>query len=138
MLLRAFGLEGLRRRLERHCALALSFAGWIDEAPDWERLAPVPFSTVCFRHVPPSMRADEAGGTGPMDEHNAALMDAVNRTGEVFLSHTRLNGTFTIRLSVGNLRTEDRHVARAWELLRREAARIEAVAPEPAAARIAE
>jgi aromatic-L-amino-acid decarboxylase len=141
MLLRAFGLEGLRRRLERHCALAASFAGWVDEAPDWERLAPVPFSTVCFRHVPPSMRADDASGTaraGRIDDHNAALMDAVNRTGEVFLSHTRLNGAFTIRLSVGNLRTEDRHVARAWELLRREAARIEVLAPEPAAARAAE
>ena len=136
MVLRAFGLEGLRRRLERHCALAASFASWIDEAPDWERLAPVPFSTVCFRHVPPSMRADDAGGpsrAGRIDDHNAALMDAVNRTGEVFLSHTRLNGAFTIRLSVGNLRTEDRHVARAWELLRREAARIEALEPEPAA-----
>jgi aromatic-L-amino-acid decarboxylase len=51
-------------------------------------------------------------------------MDAVNRTGEVFLSHTRLDGRFTIRLAVGNLRTEERHVDHAWELLRREAARL--------------
>ena len=56
-----------------------------------------------------------------LDERNAAIMDAVNRTGEVFLSHTRLADRFTIRLSVGNLRTEERHVERAWELLRREA-----------------
>jgi len=138
MLLRAFGLEGLRRRLERHCALATTFAGWVDQAPDWERQAPVPFSTVCFRHVPKALTGDDASVAVRLDDHNAALMDAVNRTGELFLSHTRLNGTFTIRLSVGNLRTEDRHVARAWALLRREAARLEAQAPEPAAASSAE
>jgi aromatic-L-amino-acid/L-tryptophan decarboxylase len=125
MLLRAFGLEGLRRRLERHCAFAARFAGWIDDAPDWERLAPVPFSTVCFRHVPAWLSGEGSGGASRLDDHNAAIMDAVNRTGEVFLSHTRLSGAFTIRLSVGNLRTEDRHVARAWELLRREAASID-------------
>ncbi len=129
MILRAFGLEGLRRRLERHCTLAATFAGWVDEAPDWERLAPVPFSTVCFRHLPDALNGDDAGAAGGLDAHNAALIDAVNRTGDVFLSHTRLNGPFTIRLSVGNLRTQDRHVARAWELLRREAARLETDLP---------
>jgi aromatic-L-amino-acid/L-tryptophan decarboxylase len=110
MLLRWFGLEGLRRRIERHIAMAQTFAGWIDASPDWERLAPVPFSTVCFRWAPGS------------DDDNAAILDAVNRTGEVFLSHTRLRGVFTIRLAVGNLRTEPRHVERAWELLREAAA----------------
>jgi aromatic-L-amino-acid/L-tryptophan decarboxylase len=53
-----------------------------------------------------------------LDGANGAIIDAVNRTGEIFLSHTRLNGRFTIRLAVGNLRTERRHVERAWELLR--------------------
>ncbi len=57
-------------------------------------------------------------------------MDAVNRTGDVFLSHTRLADRFTIRLAVGNLRTEERHVARAWELLRREAARLDGRSPD--------
>jgi aromatic-L-amino-acid/L-tryptophan decarboxylase len=112
--LRWFGLEGLRRRIRNHLELARVFAGWVDAAPDWERLAPVPFSTVCFRHVPPRL----AGDDGALDAHNAAVMDAVNRTGEVFLSHTRLRGRFTIRLAIGNLRTERRHVERAWELLR--------------------
>jgi aromatic-L-amino-acid decarboxylase len=124
MLLRAFGLEGLRRRLVRHCELAVAFAGWVDAAPDWERLAPVPFSTVCFRHVPPALAGAPSSTPAELDAHNAAVMDAVNRTGEVFLSHTRLRDRFTIRLAVGNLRTEERHVARAWELLRREAARL--------------
>jgi aromatic-L-amino-acid decarboxylase len=113
MQLRWFGFDGLRRRIERHIRMAHEFAAWIDDAPDWERLAPVPFSTVCFRWNPGSGMEDAA-----LDTRNAAIMDGVNRTGDVFLSHTRLDGRFTIRLSVGNLRTESRHVAHAWELLR--------------------
>jgi aromatic-L-amino-acid decarboxylase len=74
----------------------------------------VPFSTVCFRHVPSSLADDDDA----LDAHNAAVMEAVNRSGEVFLSHTKLRGRFTIRLAIGSLRTEPRHVARAWELLR--------------------
>jgi aromatic-L-amino-acid decarboxylase len=111
--LRWFGLEGLRRRIRHHLELARAFAAWIDADPDWERLAPVPFSTVCFRHRP-----DDGADEAELDRRNAAIMDRVNRTGEVFLSHTRLDGRFTIRLAVGNLRTEARHVEHAWELLR--------------------
>jgi aromatic-L-amino-acid decarboxylase len=113
MLLRWFGLEGLRRRIRHHLELAASFAAAVDAAPDWERLAPVPFSTVCFRYRPKDLGADEPA----LDAANAAIIDAVNRSGEVFLSHTRLAGRFTIRLAVGNLRTEARHVERAWQLL---------------------
>jgi aromatic-L-amino-acid/L-tryptophan decarboxylase len=123
MIVRAFGLDGLRRRIDRHCELANEFASWVDAEPDWERLAPVPFSTVCFRHVPHALAADDDGAGERIDAHNAAVMEAVNRTGEVFLSHTRLDGRFAIRLAVGNIRTEDRHVARAWELLREAALR---------------
>jgi aromatic-L-amino-acid/L-tryptophan decarboxylase len=114
MILRWFGVDGLRRRIRHHLELAREFAGWIDDAPDWNRLAPVPFSTVCFRHVPPELFGEEEA----IDAHNAAIMDAVNRSGEAFLSHTKLRGRFTIRLAVGNLHTEHHHVARAWELLR--------------------
>jgi aromatic-L-amino-acid/L-tryptophan decarboxylase len=115
--LRWFGLDGLRRRIERHIAIAHEFAAWIDDAPGWERLAPVPFSTVCFRWNPGSGVDGDPSGDERLDARNAAIMDAVNRTGDVFLSHTRLDGRFTIRLSVGNLRTEPRHVAHAWALL---------------------
>ncbi|HET7030260.1 MAG TPA: pyridoxal-dependent decarboxylase [Candidatus Limnocylindrales bacterium] len=111
--LRWFGLEGLRRRIRHHLALAQTFAGWVDGGSDWERLAPVPFSTVCFRHVPPAL----AGDQDALNTHNAALMEAVNRTGEAFLSHTKLRDRFTIRLAIGNLRTEERHVAQTWALL---------------------
>jgi aromatic-L-amino-acid decarboxylase len=121
LILRWFGVEGLRRRIRHHVALAQGFAAEVDETAEWERLAPVPFSTVCFRHVPATYSDDEDG----LERHNAAIMDAVNRTGEVFLSHTKLRGRFAIRLSVGNLRTEARHVARAWELLQRAATEVE-------------
>lgn len=116
--LRWFGLEGLRRRIGRHLEMAQTFARWVDEDPDWERLAPVPFSTVCFRWRPTAIDlTDDA-----LDQRNAAIMDAVNRTGEVFMSHTRLGGRFTIRIAIGNLRTEPHHVERAWALLREAAA----------------
>jgi aromatic-L-amino-acid/L-tryptophan decarboxylase len=113
LLLRWFGLEGLRRRIRHHLELTAAFTTALDAAPDWERLAPVPFSTVCFRYRPARLAGDEP----VLDAANGAIMDAVNRSGEIFLSHTRLAGRFTIRLAVGNLRTEARHVERAWELL---------------------
>ncbi len=126
ILMRTFGLEALRARINQHLALAAEFSSWIDADPDWQRLAPTRFSTICFRYRPAGT-ADAGPGSDDearLDELNAALMAAVNETGEVFLSHTRLAGRFTIRLAIGNLRTEERHVARAWALLRREGARL--------------
>ena len=114
--LRWFGLDGLRRRIEHHIGMAQAFAGWVDADPDWERLAPVPFSTICFRWHPAGERGAMLDAAG-LDDANGRIMDAINRSGEIFLSHTRLDDRFTIRLSVGNLRTEPRHVERAWELL---------------------
>jgi aromatic-L-amino-acid decarboxylase len=115
MVIRAFGHQGLAARLREHIRLARQFAGWVDVAPDFVRVAPVPFSTVCFRYTP-------AGASGErLDQLNEALLNRVNAGGEVYLSHTKLNGRFTLRLAVGNLRTTEAHVARAWELLEREA-----------------
>jgi aromatic-L-amino-acid decarboxylase len=132
MLIRWFGLEGLRRRIAFHLDLAESFAGWIDDDPDWERLAPVPFSTVCFRYRPARYAGheDEPHTAQRLDALNEQLLNDVNGTGEVFLSHTRLHGRFTIRLAVGNLRTRDHHVGHAWTLLRAKAARLHDQ-PEP-------
>ena len=104
MVLRHFGAEGLRERLAHHIQLANHFAGWVGAHPDFTVVAPVPFSVVCFR-------ANES------DRFNEQLLDAVNGSGEVFLSHTRLNDQFVIRLAIGNLRTTEAHVARAWTLI---------------------
>ena len=123
--LRWFGLEGLRRRIERHIEMAQSLARWVDGDPAWERLAPVPFSTVCIRWVGDRSLSPEA-----LDARNAAIMESVNRAGEIFLSHTRLRDRFTIRVAIGNLRTEPRHVERAWELLRETAERLEMEGPQ--------
>jgi aromatic-L-amino-acid decarboxylase len=105
MILRHFGAEGLRNAIAEHMRLARLFASWVDGSDRFERVAPVPFSVVCFR-----LR----DGT---DAQHAELLDAVNASGEVFLSHTRLEGRYVLRLAIGNLATRERHVARAWELL---------------------
>ncbi len=119
-LLRYFGLSGLRSRLREHLELARQFAGWVDAEPQAERLAPTPFSTVCFRWRPERYRGreDEPGPAEELDRLNEALLERVNRDGSVFLSHTRLHGRFALRLAIGNLHTEQRHVEHAWELIR--------------------
>ena len=117
MILRYFGHEGLAARIREHCRLAREFARRVAESPDWELLAPVPFSVVCFRARPQAGVGSEGLSAARLDALNERLMDAVNATGEIFLSHTKLNGAFALRLAVGNIRTTERHVPRAWELL---------------------
>jgi len=114
MILRYFGAEGIRERLSEHMRLARLFASWVDADPDFERVAPVPFSVVCFRAVPRGRSWSEP----ELEALNQGLLDRLNGTGEVFLSHTKLDGRFVLRLAVGNLRTEERHVRRAWDLTR--------------------
>src|SRR5512135_227685 len=111
-IVRTFGVEGLIDRLREHIRLAKMFAGWIDASADFERVAPVPFSTVCFRAVPNNVPANK------LNELNTHLLEAVNATGEVFMSHTVLNERYILRLAIGNIRTEEKHVVRTWELLR--------------------
>jgi aromatic-L-amino-acid decarboxylase len=122
MILRHFGAAGIRARLAEHIRLAQKFASWVDEDPDFERLAPVPFSVVCFRAKPAGIHWTEPD----LERLNTDLLDAVNASGEVFLSHTKLDGRYVIRLAIGHIRTEERHVRRAWELLREHAARLRA------------
>jgi aromatic-L-amino-acid decarboxylase len=105
MILRHFGAEGLRAALAEHMRLARVFADWVGASDRFELAAPVPFSVVCFRLKDAS------------DDDHARLLDAVNGSGEVFLSHTRLDGRYTLRLAIGNLATRETHVRRAWELL---------------------
>ena len=106
--LRCYGREGLQARIREAIAVAALFEGWVREKPGWELAAPRPFSLVCFRR----------DGT---DEENEALLERVNATGEIFISHTKLNGRYTLRLSVGNARTTEADVRQAWDVIRREA-----------------
>jgi aromatic-L-amino-acid decarboxylase len=112
MVIRAFGADGLAERLDAHCALARTFASWVEHERGWEVNAPVPFSLVCFRCAPHGTAEPER------ERLNAEILQRVNASGEAYLSHTKLNGRYVLRLAIGNIRTEERHVARAWELLR--------------------
>jgi len=118
MILRYFGVDGVRARLAEHMRLARLFAAWVDGDDDFERLAPVPMSVVCFRVRP--ARGDWSEER--LEALNTRVLDAVNRTGEAFLSHTKLGGRFTLRLAVGHIRTTEMHVAHAWRLLKEQAA----------------
>jgi len=118
MVLRAFGHEGLAARVREHIRLARAFGAWVEADPRFEVMAPAPFSVVCFR----ARFARRA--PAEQDEANQRLMDGVNASGEAYMSHTRLRGRMTLRLAVGSLRSEERHVRRAWELIQQEAARL--------------
>ena len=121
MVLRYFGHEGLAARLRDHCRLARLFASWIDEARDWELLAPVPLSLVCFRFHPRTFEKAEAMNAAQLDAMNEAIMNSINATGRAYLSHTKLNDKLTLRLSIGNIRTTERHIRQVWELLNEQA-----------------
>jgi aromatic-L-amino-acid/L-tryptophan decarboxylase len=107
--LRVFGGEGLRAMIREHVRLAEAFESWVEEEPGWEVCAPRLFSLVCFRR-------------NASDDENEALLERVNASGEIFLSHTRIDGRFVLRLAIGNARTTEEDVRLAWDVLRREAA----------------
>jgi aromatic-L-amino-acid/L-tryptophan decarboxylase len=106
--LRCYGRQGLQERIREAVRLAELFESWVADEPGWELAAPRPFSLVCFRRE----------GT---DEENEALLERANASGEIFLSHTRLNGRYTLRLAVGSARTTEADVRVAWDVLRRAA-----------------
>ncbi len=115
--LRSYGSARLREMLAGHIALAGEFAGWLEAAPDWEVMAPVPLNTVCFRYHPTGRNLDEE-----LNAINKGIMDRVNAAGRIYLTHTVLDGRFALRLAVGQTGTQRRHVVEAWEELRRQAA----------------
>jgi aromatic-L-amino-acid decarboxylase len=107
--IRYFGREGLIDRIREHCRLARLFASWVEESPNFELLAPVPFALVCFRARP--------AGVEDLDHLNEKIMNEINTSGDAYLSHTKLNGVFTLRLSVGSIRVEEKHLRKVWTLL---------------------
>jgi aromatic-L-amino-acid decarboxylase len=117
MIIRYFGHEGLAARIREHCRLAKLFASWVEADPNWELMAPLPLALVCFRACPQMDAPDEAARNGRLDVLNEAIMHGVNTTGKALLSHTKLNDKLTLRLSIGNIRTTEKHVRQVWELL---------------------
>jgi aromatic-L-amino-acid decarboxylase len=109
--LRHYGLEGLEFHIREHVRLAQQFAGWVKNDERFELAAPVPLNLVCFRL--------KSG-----DRDNQKLMDALNRSGDLYLTHTKLKGTLTLRLSVGQTNTVERHVVRAWKRIQEEAGKL--------------
>jgi aromatic-L-amino-acid/L-tryptophan decarboxylase len=111
--IRHYGVEGLQFHVRRHVELAQQFAEWVRGDEDFELAAPVPLNLVCFRH--------KAG-----DAANQGIMDRLNRSGDLFLTHTKLDGKLTLRVCVGQTHTEARHVERAWKRIREEAGAVRA------------
>ncbi len=109
--IRSYGVEGLQFHIRRHIALAQDFASWVRESPLFDIAAPVPLNLVCFRH--------KAG-----DEFNQKLLDRLNASGELYLTHTVLAGQYTLRFCVGQTYTEERHVAKAWKHIQGTAERL--------------
>lgn len=104
-ILRCYGRAGLQARIRECVRLAELFEGWVRDEPGWELCAPRPFSVVCFRR-------------SGSDEENEALLESVNRSGEIFISHTRLNDRYVLRLAIGQESTTEDDVRRAWDVLR--------------------
>jgi len=124
MTLRYFARTGLEARIREHVRLAAGFRERVESSRGWRVAAPSPFSTVAFRYEPEGWE-----GNG-LDSLNAEIMERVNRTGRVFLSHTRLHDRFTLRLAIGNIRTTESDVAGAWEILSQAALEARSGAPD--------
>jgi aromatic-L-amino-acid decarboxylase len=118
--IRYFGREGMIARLKEHIRLARLFASWVEASTDFELMAPVPFALVCFRarvnspHVGKGSAEEEDEVLNALNER---IMNEINASGEAYLSHTKLNGKFTLRLSVGSIHVEERHLEKVWKLL---------------------
>jgi aromatic-L-amino-acid decarboxylase len=102
--LRHYGVEGLRHHIRRHVALAREFAAWVEQSADFQLVAPAPLNLVCFAH--------RAG-----DEFSRRLVEWLNCSGKLYLTHTILNERYTLRLCIGQTHTEAEHVRKAWELI---------------------
>jgi aromatic-L-amino-acid decarboxylase len=106
--IRHYGIEGLQYHIRQHVKLAQDFASWVADDPNFELASPAPLNLVCFRH--------RAG-----DEINQQIMEQINRGGEAYLTHTKLDDQYTLRLCVGQTYTEARHVSQVWNLIKQTA-----------------
>ena len=119
MIIRYFGKIGIINRLSEHISMAREFTSWVDDSSNFERLAPVPFSVVCFRANPwvRKGRLIRNEDEEYLNTLNEKLLNEINATGQTYLSHTYLRGKFTLRLAIGNIRTTREEVKKTWDLL---------------------
>ena len=117
--IRSFGVAGLQKRVREHIAIASELASWIGNHSEFEILAPVSLNLVCFRYSPSRRLCSEE----EMEQINRVLMDRLNQSGEMFLTHTKLKGKFALRLCVGQTHTAREHVEKAWERILKEVKR---------------
>ncbi len=115
--IRSFGVEGLRDRLRAHLALAQDFRSWVEKDPDFQLLAPVQVNTICFRFRP----SEREMGEEELDGLNKRIMENINEEGKIYMTHTRLGGRFSLRVSIGQTYTRSHHVENAWRIIRRTA-----------------
>jgi aromatic-L-amino-acid/L-tryptophan decarboxylase len=113
----AFGRDGLASRIAEHCRLAREWARWVEADGRFQLSAPVTMAVVCFRFAPGGMDDDAC------DRLNAAIVDAINQSGDAYLTHTRVGGRLVMRVGIGNILTTSAHLERAWTLIRDEATR---------------
>ncbi|MBN2135521.1 MAG: aspartate aminotransferase family protein [Acidobacteria bacterium] len=114
MVIRSYGIEGLQKKLQEHIRLAGWFAEQVEAEDDIDLLAPVDLDLVCFRYNKKSRGLNES----ELEKLNKKLMDALNSSGEMFISHTKLGEIFTLRMSIGGTYTEERHVRAAWNRIK--------------------
>ena len=119
MVFRSFGRDGIAARIREHCRLAALLASWIDAEPHVALAAPQAMAIVCFRFAPPGL--DDARA----DVLNERIVEAVNASGDAYLTHTRLRGRSCVRVGIGNILTEERHLAHVWTRVLAEARRLD-------------
>jgi aromatic-L-amino-acid decarboxylase len=114
--IRHYGVEGLQHHIREHVRLAQEFVEWVRKDDRFELAAPAPLNLVCFRLK---------GGDGAnQTDVNQKIMDRLNRSGDLFLTHTKLNGKLTLRMCIGQTNTQARHVEKAWKRIREEAEKV--------------
>lgn len=117
--IRGYGVRGLQEKIAAHIALAQRFADWVRDSNDFERLAPVPLNLVCFHYKP-----SDAGDVASVNRLNERLLANINATGKVYLTHTKLNGVYALRMVIGQTNVTLRHVEAAWKLIQQVAREI--------------
>lgn len=113
--IRNYGLEGLKKKIAEHIRLSQWFRDQVEEDQNFELLAPVPLNTICFRFIKEGYSLEE------LNNANEELMQRLNKTGDIFLTHVKLNGVFSLRMVIGQTEVEKRHVEKAWSLIQTKA-----------------